>query len=75
MPITETNIFAKYFSSVFTYEDISHILSMECDPLPCIDAIQVHREGVAKLFSNIDPSKSHGSDNLLARSFSERGQL
>ena len=50
-----------YFSSVFTNEDTSHILSMECDPL---NAIQVHSEGFAKLFSNIDPSKSHGPDNL-----------
>ena len=73
MPITETNIFAKYFSSVFTYEDISHILSMECDPLTCIDAIQVHSEGVAKLFSNIDPSKAHGPDNLLACFLKEVG--
>ena len=37
---------------------------MESDPLPCIDAIQVHSEGVAKLLSNIDPSKAHGPNNL-----------
>ena len=48
---------------MFTNEDTSHILSIEGDPLPCIDAIQVHSEGVA---SNIDPSKAHGPDNLPA---------
>ena len=40
---------------------------MEGDPLPCIDAIQVHSEGVADLPPNINPSKSHGPDNLPAR--------
>ena len=65
-PITKANIFATYFSSVFTNEDTSHILSMEGNPLPCIDAIQVHSEGVAKLLSIIDPSKVHGPDDLPA---------
>ena len=40
---------------------------MEGNPLPCIDAIQVHSEGVADLPPNINPSKSHGPDNLPAR--------
>ena len=69
-PLTKANIFANYFSSVFTNEDTSHIPSMEGDPLPCIDAIQVHSEGVAKLLSNIDPSKAHGH-NLPARFLKE----
>ena len=51
---------------MFTNEDISYIPSMEGNPLPCIDAIQVHSEGVADLLSNINPSKSHGPDNLPA---------
>ena len=37
---------------------------MEGDPLPCIDAIQIHSEGVAYLLSNIYPGQSHGPDNL-----------
>ena len=36
------------------------------DPLPCIDVIQVHSEGVADLLSNVNPGKSHGPDNLPA---------
>ena len=40
--------------------------SMEGDPLPFIDAIQVHNEGVADLLSNINPGKSHGPENLPA---------
>ena len=44
---------------------------MEGDPLPCIDAIQVHSEGVAKLLSNIDPSKAHDLDNPQARFLKE----
>ena len=62
----KANIFADYFLSVFTNKDISYIPSMEGDPLPCIDAIQVHSEGVADLPPNIKPSKSHGLDNLPA---------
>ena len=42
------------------------IPSIEGDPLPCIDAIQVYSEGDADLLSNINPSKSHGPDNLPA---------
>ena len=44
---------------------------MEGDPLPCIDVIQVHSEGVVDLLSNIDPSNTHGPDNLLARFLKE----
>ena len=39
--LIKANIFADYFSSVYTNEDISYIPSMEGDPLPCIDAIQL----------------------------------
>ena len=63
----KANIFADYFSSVFTNEDISYIPSMEGDPLPCIDAIQVYSEGVVDLLSNINSSKSDDPDNLPAR--------
>ena len=44
---------------------------MEGDSLPCIDDIQVYSEGVADLLSNINPGKSHGSDNLPARFLKE----
>lgn len=64
-------IFANYFSSVFTNEDTSYIPCMEGDPLPCIDPIQVHSEGVAELLSSIDPSKAHGPDNLPAHFLKE----
>ena len=71
IPLIKANIFADYISSVFTNKDISQIPSMEGDPLPYTDAMQVHSEGVADLLSNIDPSKSHGPDNLLAHSLKE----
>ena len=44
---------------------------MEGDPLPCIDTIQVHSEGIADLLSNTNPSKSHGPDNLPAHFLKE----
>ena len=39
---------------------------MEGNPLPCIDVIQVHSEGVVDLLSNINLGKSHGPDDLPA---------
>ena len=70
-PLIKTNICADYFSSVFTTEDTSNVPSIEGDPLPSIDASQVHSEGVAELLSNINPGKSHGPDNLTAHFLKE----
>lgn len=70
-PLIKANILADYFSSVFTTEDTSNVPSMEGDPLPCIDAIQVHSEGIAELLFNINPGKSHGPDNLPAHFLKE----
>ena len=39
---------------------------MKGSPLPSINVIQVHSEGVADLLSNINPGKSHGPYNLPA---------
>jgi len=47
--LAKANIFANYFSSVFTNEDISYIPAIQGDPLPCVDPIQIHIEGVAEL--------------------------
>ena len=47
------------------------IPSIEGDPLPYIDTIQVYSEGVADLLSNINPRKSHGPDNLPAHFLKE----
>ena len=44
---------------------------MEGNPLPYIDIIQIHSEGVADLLSNINPDKSHGNDHLPARFLKE----
>ena len=70
-PLIKANILADYFSSVFTIEDTSNVPSMEGHPLPCIDAIQVHSEGIAELLFNINPGKSHGPDNLPAHFLKE----
>ena len=39
----------------------------EGDPLPNIDVIQVHSDGVVDLPSNINRGKSHGPNNLPAQ--------
>ena len=66
-PLTKANIFANYFSSVFRNQDTSFIPVMEGDPLPCVDPIQIHVEGVAELLCNIESNKANSSDNLPAR--------
>jgi len=50
-PLAKANIFANYFSSVFTNEDTSCIPALEVDPLPCVDPIQIHVEGVDELLN------------------------
>jgi len=66
-PLAKANILANYFSSVFANEDTSYIPAIEGDPLPCVDPIQIHVEGVAEMLHNIKPSKANGPDNLPAR--------
>jgi len=39
---------------------------MEGDPLPCVDPIQIHTEGVVELLHNIKPSKASSPDYLPA---------
>jgi len=68
-PLAKANIFANYFSSVFTNEDTSCIPVMDGDPLPCVDPI--HVEGGAELLCNIEPNKANGPDNLPARFLKE----
>jgi len=71
-PLAKANPFAYYFSLVYTNKDTFFIPTMKRDPLPSIDSIQVHTEGVAKLLSNnINPKKANGPDNLLVRFFKE----
>jgi len=41
----KAKIFADYFSSVFTHEDISHIPDLDGTPLPNISPLQIHVEG------------------------------
>ena len=65
-PLAKANIFGNYFSSMFTNEDTSCIPTMESEPLPCVNSIQIHIEGVAEFLSNIDPNKANGPDNLPA---------
>ena len=70
-PLAKATVFANYFSLVFTNEDTFCIPTMKSEPLPCVDSIQIHVEGVAELLSNIDPNKANGPDNLPARFLKE----
>ena len=45
----EANLFANYFSSIFTDEDTSHIPSLVRAPLPSISPLQIHADGITHL--------------------------
>ena len=67
----KANVFADYFSSVFTSEDITHIPTLSTDPLPSISPIQIHVDGVYQLLQNIQQHKASTPDNLPARFLKE----
>ena len=67
----KANIFADYFSSVFTHEDTSHTPELDGAPLPSISPLQIHVDGVYHLLQKINIHKATGSDNLPARFLNE----
>ena len=65
--VDKANVFADYFSSVFTSEDVTHIPTLTTDPTPSMPPICIHVEGVYDLLQNIQQHKAFGPDNLFAR--------
>ena len=70
-PVDKANVFADYFSSVFTSEDVTHIPTLTIDPTPSVPPIRMHVEGVYDLLQNIQQHKASGPDNLPARFLKE----
>ena len=62
---------ATYFSSVFTTENTDNIHTLSNDPLPDMQPIQVHSQGIQHLLNNLDANKSAGPDKLPARFLKE----
>ena len=71
----KANLFADYFSSVFTHEDISHIPYLDRAPLPNISPLQIHVEGVAHLLQSINIHKATGTDNIQAHFLNEVAEI
>jgi len=67
----KANVFADYFSSVFTSEDVTHIPTLTTDPTPSTPPIHIHVEGVYDLLQNIQQHEASGPDNLPARFLEE----
>ena len=62
--LSKANAFADYFSSVYAQDDSSNIPTLEGEPLPDIQQIHIHLEGVTQIFLNLKPYKAAGPDNL-----------
>ena len=54
----------KQFHSVFTSEDLSNIPNMDSPPYSTMPDISFSVDGISKLLSELDPSKSPGPDGI-----------
>ena len=62
--LSKANAFADYFLSVYAQDDSSNIPTLEGEPLPDIQQIHIHLEGITQLLLNLKPYKAAGPDNL-----------
>lgn len=72
--LVKANTLNKYFSSVFTDENISNLQELRCSstshPL-LLDSINVSESAVFELLKDLDPSKACGPDLIPARLLKE----
>ena len=65
---TKASILNQYFSSVFTkHDNLQPPPDMGPSPYPEISNIEINCKSITCLPNELDPSKSHGSDDVLAR--------
>ena len=67
--LVKADTFSKYFSSVFTEEDTSHLqqLHFSSNPQPLLlDSVNVSERAVFELLSALDATKACGPDLILA---------
>ena len=62
----KANVLNRYFSSVFTIEDTTHLPAITEHNIPVMSPIIISPAGVANLLSNIKPFKAMGPDNIPA---------
>ena len=63
----QAEILNKQFQSVFTEADLSSIPDCSQPPMPPLNNVTISVDGVIKLLSTLDSSKSCGPDNIPAR--------
>ena len=64
----KASILNQYFSSVFTKDDnLQPPPDMGPSPYPDMSNIDIICKGIARLLNELDPSKSHGPDDVPAR--------
>jgi len=63
----KASIMLNEFTSVFTREDTSNIPTLNGQPYPSIENLQIHQDGVTKLLKDLDPNKASGPDNIPCR--------
>jgi len=63
----KADILNRYFSSVFSSHDQHLPPDMDPSPYPSLLNIEITCEGIKKLLDDVDPSKSHGPDEVPGR--------
>ena len=63
----KADILNQYFSSVFSSHDQHLPPDMDPSPYPSLLNIEITCEGIKKLLDDVDPSKSHGPDEVPGR--------
>jgi len=63
----KSELLKEQFSSVFTREDNSEPPQMENSPYQEIPSIDFNVAGIAKLLSELDPTKSSGPDRIPSK--------
>ena len=62
--LSKTTLLNNQFASVFTHENLSHILKMSGNQVPDIPDVDIQIEGVTKLLQELDSHKATGPDSI-----------
>ena len=67
----KADILNDQFTSVFSYEDTTHIPRKEGVPCQTLPDVTIHEKGVFKLLKNINPHKATGPDQIPGKLLKE----
>ena len=65
--IDKANVLNKYFSTVFTKENIDDLLALDSPPYPLIDDLNVTTSGIVLLLQDLEVHKACGPDGIFLK--------